>query len=174
LRIATFLIFCTLVLGIRSAVHANQYANPAPSSQQKALGDNELRSTSDRLVTALVKGDQNQFVKMVSRQGVTVRERTYSYAPKYIWLEKRKSFKPGDLSGRQFKSVFRRFHFYSSHSLESSGSGNIHRSMHAKDHWRRPIGPAIEGKLASSSFWYVQFVQENGEFKISDLVYAVH
>jgi len=91
-----------------------------------------------------------------------------------VWQEVESRFYFSELHGIAFKSAFQQFHNLVRNS-EDGYPKYIFRSVNMQDAWKsRYLGPAIQGKIASNTFWYVYLRQEANEWKIWKLEFVRH
>jgi hypothetical protein len=94
--------------------------------------------------------------------------------PSLVWTEREIRFKRSELSRADFHFVEKQFQ----HFIQNTKDGyprSIIASLNRKDAWdSRYLGPAIQGKIASNTFWYIYVIWEKGEWKIWRLEFVIY
>jgi hypothetical protein len=90
------------------------------------------------------------------------------------WIEQEDRYDRYDINGLSFKSILKQFHELIDNS-EDGYRGTIVASANTRDDWgSRYLGPSVQGKIASNTFWYIYFVREGDSWKIWRLELTVH
>jgi hypothetical protein len=89
------------------------------------------------------------------------------------WVEAEVAFAGADLTGPKFRQIGAQFQQFVQ-STRRDYRRSEEYSLDLSDHWGRRLGPAATGKLASNDWWYIYFVQENGEWRVWKLELAIH
>lgn len=94
--------------------------------------------------------------------------------PSLVWIERVVDFNRADLEESDFRAVFDQFKGLIRNTRDGYSS-SIRCSYHLRDDWNtRNLGTAIQGKIASNSFWYIYLDREHGAWKVWRMEYVVH
>jgi hypothetical protein len=185
--IMALLISAGLVMALLTDVNANSVKN-AQSFSLFAHGVVDKLNSGD--FAAISRAGSAQGIMVVRRQvdwrlsntqmkndGVNkVAETNLSLPnlPSLVWTEREIRFKRSELNGANFHFVEKQFqHFI--HNTKDGYPRSTIASLNMRDTWdSRYLGPAIQGKIASNTFWYIYFVWEKGEWKIWRLEFVIH
>jgi hypothetical protein len=160
----------------------------------------EFAKEARAIINSLAAGNQKDFIRRVSEQGLLVVRRKVDWdksskalrepaAPgnktgdkgylflgglePLVWEEEEVTFLPEDLKGRAFSRVLKQFQGFARITRENV-RGEFY-FLDGRDHWYcRPLGTAVEGKLCSSTYWYAYFTREKGEWRVWKLELAEH
>jgi hypothetical protein len=155
------------------------------------IGDTSaLKKSGDRVLRAMRTGDIDNVIPMLSN-GIFISERQahYTSAGKipseelrkdvqlvdnlsiWIWKDREVFLERTDsLELAKLKIGLKRF----AQRMKDT-YGSLEASLDLKDAWNlRTLGPAVSGKVASNTFWYIYFRKEGAEWKIWKLEYASH
>lgn len=125
----------------------------------------DFRTTTRQVVSALATDNAEKMASLASSRGIDVVERRRTLGPKYQWREHVTRFTKARLRGRRFRQAVHRFRDYY-YNTQGTGVYEPEASTSMEDHWHRKLGPAMEGKIASGSYWYVRLVRQAGSWRV--------
>ncbi len=117
--------------------------------------------------------DQAGFAITVAMEGISVVERRYAFAPRFVWMEQAAGhYRKRDVAGLRFRRPYANFVKYTRLSRRDRELGDI-RFVTA-DHWGRVIGESVEGRVASGTYWYLRVRREGGKWRVWRIEYCDH
>jgi hypothetical protein len=162
-----------------------------------AADNSNFETTAKAALAALYEDDVGAFMKLcatprvqIVRRGVDWDQTKSSEGPHYkshiwdddplgiehdklhilVWNDEQVDLNLNDPDQRkELRKIIEKFR-----TEMNSGYGRTEISMTLTDEWGRNVGPAASGKICAGYFWFIDFIRQNGQWKVSKLELAVH